>query len=353
MAWGLGRADLLDGLAIATKCTGDVADALAAATEAVALRRDAGDVWALAASLTTLSDSQWNTGDSIGAETTQQEVVALLEPHGESAPLALAYADLALTHMVASRLEPTMEACERALGMAQRTGADDALAAALNARGSIRIINGDPDGIDDLERCIEIARGAGLTSMVRRALANIGGGSADVRNYDAAEPALRAAIADAAATDDDVSLWCCSSSLAKVHLERGEWREAEDLLAGLPHGNAQKPLAQLFGLIVSGQLAARRGQPEAGAALERAWELAVGTQELQNMWPAAAALAQHAWLRGETDAIPALVSDTYAMATASGHALGDRGTRAVAAAGERPARGPSRVRRAVRAASAG
>jgi DNA-binding CsgD family transcriptional regulator len=69
-------------------------------------------------------------------------------------------------------------------------------------------------------------------------------------------------------------------------------------------------------LIVLGRLQARRGEPGAGDTLEDAWERAVHTGELQRLAPAAAALAEHAWLDGDSDATAAAIGLAWDVATA-------------------------------------
>ena len=105
---------------------------------------------------------------------------------------------------------------------------------------------------------------------------------------------------------------------ATLRVRRGEWRAAEaDARESLAMGE-QFGVSQCPSLIVLGRLAARRGDPSAGATLDEAWERAVETQELQRLAPAAAARAEHAWLDGDLEATVAIARPAYELAARLG-----------------------------------
>ena len=105
---------------------------------------------------------------------------------------------------------------------------------------------------------------------------------------------------------------------ATLRVRRGEWRAAEaDARESLAMGE-QFGVSQCPSLLVLGRLAARRGDPSAGATLDEAWERAVETQELQRLAPAAAARAEHAWLDGDLEATVAIARPAYELAARLG-----------------------------------
>ena len=87
------------------------------------------------------------------------------------------------------------------------------------------------------------------------------------------------------------------------------------------------PPSRIVALTVLGRLRTRRGDPDARAPLEEAWELAVRTSDLQRTWPVAAGRAEHAWLTGQPAAVPRLVAEPFALARRLGHewAIGELG----------------------------
>jgi DNA-binding CsgD family transcriptional regulator len=78
---------------------------------------------------------------------------------------------------------------------------------------------------------------------------------------------------------------------------------------------------------VLGRLRTRRGDPDARAPLEEAWELATKTGDLQRTWPVAAGRAEQAWLDGRPAAVPGLVAEPFELARRLGHewAIGELG----------------------------
>lgn len=305
------RAELLEGAAEQMRFTGAADEGVRAATEAVQLRRRGDDQHALAGALRILSSVQWLAGESRAAEATEQEAIALLEPHGDSRMLAEAYAAVAAFSMLGRRsVHDTAAWSARAIAMAERTGAAWALARALNARGSARILNEQPDGRADLERSMAVADEAGISSLVSLAWSNLGSAAGEVRDYATAEPALRQAITLAAAEDNDQLATYSAAWLARVQFEQGEWDAAEATLAALHlERSPSPPLPTWNALTVRGRIAARRGETQRAAArLERAWLLANTTGDLQRVWPTAAGRAELAWLTGSTDDVVSLRS---------------------------------------------
>jgi DNA-binding CsgD family transcriptional regulator len=87
------------------------------------------------------------------------------------------------------------------------------------------------------------------------------------------------------------------------------------------------PPTRIVALTVLGRLRTRRGDPDARAPLEEAWELATQTGDLQRTWPVAAGRAEQAWLDGRPAAVPGLVAEPFELACRLGHewAIGELG----------------------------
>jgi DNA-binding CsgD family transcriptional regulator len=137
---------------------------------------------------------------------------------------------------------------------------------------------GDPRAGADIERALRFARERGLDGYAQYLLGARGG--------------LRLLLGDCAAAEAD----------ARAALELGE----------------QPGVSLCPALIVLGRMQARRGDPQAGATLEQAWRTAVRSQELQRLGPAAASLAEHAWLQGDLDAVVAATRPVYDLAAERG-----------------------------------
>ena len=294
------RAELLEGIAQNARFTTAPAG-VQAALEALALRRAAGDDYAIAGSLNKLAMAYCSAGQFDASEQTKQEALRVLEPLGDTQLLAQACSLMAMTHLVASRADLTLEWSERAIGMAERTGADEALARAFNARGTMRILTGDPAGRDDLLHSITIANAIGNVTFAAIGWANLGAAAGETRDYATAEPALRNALPLGKEEDDNGLVSSCLGMLANLQLDRGEWDETERTLAALPPDC--EPRDDFTAQFVLGKLGARRGDPLAAARLTAAWQTAVDMGEFQALWPVAAARAELAWLQGDPAAL--------------------------------------------------
>ena len=73
-------------------------------------------------------------------------------------------------------------------------------------------------------------------------------------------------------------------------------------------------ITRIVALTVLGRRSARLRDADADRLLDEAWRLSVRTGDLQRLWPAAAARAESAWLRGEGARIPEIAGSAYAMA---------------------------------------
>jgi len=106
---------------------------------------------------------------------------------------------------------------------------------------------------------------------------------------------------------------------AHWQLEQGRWDEA--LATGefaLRQGSATSmSLIRVPALRVIGLVRARRGEPEAAAALDEAFALAV-PEEIQQIGPVAAARAEAAWLADDADSIAAITNHAFELASERG-----------------------------------
>ena len=243
--------------------------------------------------------------DPAGARTRALEAVAVLEGIAPSRALAFGYSILGSQDAVQARFSEALSWTERALRLAEETGAAEVVAHALTYRGVARASLGDDEGIADLQRAIEVAgrtRHADFETVASHNLASV---LLRVGRVAEAEPYLEHAERVAREYNLDVALFRIEAQLCLCLLLRGEWDEAErrlrDLLAGGadPGANAVNPLSFL------GRILARRGDPEAATLVERAWRLAVATGEDQKISVAGGARIEWLWLTGDAATVRA------------------------------------------------
>jgi ATP/maltotriose-dependent transcriptional regulator MalT len=218
-----------------------------------------------------------------------------------SAQRAVPFALRAYLAMLGRRCEEAVIWARRAVVEAEAAGDDGALAQALNALGSARIVGSDDEGgVADLERAAEIGAREGDPRSVSNAWSNIGSALGEVRQYGVAAEYLERTIRHARDHDMDFGLHYAVAWLARVRFETGDWDTAEGLLRDAL-GEGISPISPIVALCVLGRLRARRGEGSAAEPLAQAWELASQTGDLQRLWPVVAGRAELAYLTGERE----------------------------------------------------
>jgi DNA-binding CsgD family transcriptional regulator len=293
------RAELLEAYSVECYLSGLSGEAVSARQAAVVLREAAGDQERLGAGLRWLSRLHWWDGNRRAAEAAAARAIAVLEPLGPGHQLAMAYSNQAQLDMLAYRAEAARGWAGRALELARRLGDQETLSHALTNIGSARLQDGDPAGRVDLEAAFQVAVDAGLEDHAARAIGNLAGISAELRDDRHASADLDRALAFVQARELTGYVQQLLGHRARVRLDQGDWagaeRDAHAALAEPVHGGPRAVDA----LVPLGLLQARRGDPEAAATLQEATERAFGIGELRWIAQVAAARAEHAWLQGD------------------------------------------------------
>ena len=316
------RAEVLEAFAVESYQAGRADPALAACHEAVSLRRAAGDATRLADDLRVLSRLLWwASGDGAAAAQAGDEAVQLLEPLGASPVLALAYANRAQLLMLAQRSEEAVAVGERAIALAHELRDDAALVHAQTTVGSaLGYAHGVEAGDALLADAIRLGIAIGADEQVCRAAVNVAWTAVDWHRLERAEVDCATALALADERENRAFRLYALATRARLHVARGRWdaavADAEEVLA-----QAEGPaVARLPALTCLGLVEGRRGQAHAQGLLAEAADMARLTGELQRLRPVACALAELAWLRGDSDAIDEVTRAPYALALEVGNA---------------------------------
>ena len=161
----------------------------------------------------------------------------------------------------------------------------------------------DPSGWANLERSLALARRGAFHEHVGRAYSNIAAMSVSVRAYERAFSNLSAGLADC--EEHELESWrlYLLACRARARLETGDWQGAgDDADTVLRHARAT-PMTRIPALTVVGRLRARRGDPNARAALAEARELAGPSADLQRIGTLADLGAEVAWLAGDRQGV--------------------------------------------------
>ena len=149
----------------AAQQAGDFPGAADALGRAISSFRERGDIAGAAEALASRAVVSHYLGDS-GALADAQEAVALLEP-GQGQALVTALGRLAGTYLTRNDDSNAIAAADRALELAAELGLPQP-ARALGFRGSARSSLGDPDGLVEIDRALELllAEGRGRDAVV-------------------------------------------------------------------------------------------------------------------------------------------------------------------------------------------
>lgn len=308
------RADLLKRYADQCYLTDMRAEGIAALGEAAAIQRAGADRRELADTLLLRATSLSCAGRGPEAIAATREAAAILEDLGEEADLARALCELSATAMFDDRHADAISLGDRAIAIADRHGETTTLIRALNNVGTARLLAGDLEGLTLLERSLTLAREAGDPPNVGRAYINLTAGLSAHHDWRRAELYLAEGLAYC--SDAGLEAWenCLLGARAEYDLASGRFDEAALIAADLLARVEDHMSARIEALVVAGLVRARRGDPDAGAPLDEALEVAQADGSPQYVMPVAAARAEVAWLEGRPERIEAETAAAVALA---------------------------------------
>jgi len=213
-------------------------------------------------------------------------------------------------HMLAAEAEEAVETGLEALEMAEVLGLAGHQAAALNNIGTARAGLGDPQGVADLERAIEIASAAKNVREHGRALINLAVIMVLLGELARAHE-LELAAGEVGRTGGEiVGIRWSDGNLIKSHYWRGEWDEAvrlaesfiEEAEAGFVHYLAAQSYYH------RGVIRVARGDAGAADDVDRALELAEAARDPQVVFPTIAFAGHVYWVLGQRERAEALVA---------------------------------------------
>jgi len=292
------RASLLEARAWECNFIGQHEPAASARREAAALwralgesRREGENLAHLALTLTSVQMGEaWEAC---------RAAIVVLEPLGAGRELALAYRIQAMLHLFDHDYEESIALAEQAVALAEQHGDARVLAMALDTLGTGQLYVDDEQGRRTLERCLQVAREAGLEPRVATVYANLGSTAGELFRLDEAERYLADGYAYTTARDLDAIRVYILGWQALVHLARGRWEAAEGAAREALKHQLVSPANSIPALLALGRLQTRRGDAQAAATLIEAVALAERSGDFQNVAPAAAAQAEAAWLAGD------------------------------------------------------
>jgi class 3 adenylate cyclase/tetratricopeptide (TPR) repeat protein len=274
------------------------------AEEAVAIFRSAGEEVREGAALVALASVVWVQGDTARSSALEREALEKLERHPPGKELLDAYVRSGGSLSIAGRSEEALEIVDRALGLAEDLHLQSDLSRLYQFRGIARTDLGDPGGVGDLRKALEIAResgdvfaeGVGYTNLASNLLPTSPTEALAVWN-DGIEFAVKRGITGNRYWQLSESTWAL--------FDLGRWDEV------IERASVVVEWAEAGGLMYAGAIAApqhalvlvHRGHPdEAEPLLERFVPVARDAGDPQVVAPALAAAARLAAAKNDLPA---------------------------------------------------
>ncbi len=305
------RAELLERYSHECYLTNQGAEAAAALQRAIELHREQGHAREEGAALSSLSLILSCPGRIAESERAAQEAVTLLERLPAGRELAVAFANLSLVSMNA---EDAVLWGERALNLADRLEDIEVRTDALINVGNARYVSGAPGGRDDLVRCLELSREAGLDEQAGRALVSLVWGATGRREYAVADEYLEWGLEFVESRGLELFRVYLLAFKASADLAKGCWSEALDCASVVLRESFPSTAPPALALAVIGLIRARRGDSERWPPLDEALALVESSRELQRLAPVVAARAEAAWLDGEPEKIARATEEAFELA---------------------------------------
>ena len=295
------HARLYDGLGFESALIDRWEQAAEAQERALELWRELGDDVRIGDTLRSLSRTMFRLCRGEESDTAALSAVEILEKLPPTPELAYAYANLAARKI---GIEPAeaITLARQAQTLAKKFGASTILSDALNTEGCAMFNSGE-NGMDQLERALEVAIAAQLEEPAGRAYANLQAVLSSEYRFADAERYYVEGLAYAEEHDIGVTGTCLVGGQVWCLEKRGRWDDAEALSLPILDRADVSPVNRMSFVMALSQIYARRGQREMAASLlEEATESADGSGDPELVADVGTMRTEAAWLVGDDEA---------------------------------------------------
>jgi DNA-binding CsgD family transcriptional regulator len=312
------RAELLERRSHECYLIDDSAGAIQALENALACHRELGDERREAMALIALSEVMWCPGRTAEARESAERAVVLLERHAPGGELASAWAALAQLDMDADDFAAAHEEALRALELAERSGDEEPRLWANITLHTLALMGGDRAARDQLEASRDEAARAGLHALAGLAWVQLALAALSHREYATADADLTDGIGHARSHGLDLHELYLVAFRARWELDQGDWDDALATAATVLRHTQVSRLPRIIATVVTGLVAARRGEAGARQLLDEALVSAWPSSEPQRIGSAAAARAELAWLEGDRAGVERATTEALSLAAGRG-----------------------------------
>jgi DNA-binding CsgD family transcriptional regulator len=297
------QAQMFEQLAEEWGLTNQPLRAIESGKAALVLWRVLGDVEAQARVLSFLTPEYRMSGDKCGANESIAEALALLEPLHPGKPLAVAYGTRARLASNRGLERETLDFGQRALAVAQASGDATIESQVLNTIGSALLIAGDLSGYEPLQRSLEIALEGKLDECAARAYSNLVFCATLNHHFARADRSYREGVAFCEERGLFSSVAYIRTYAARLALDRGDWTEAAQIVFETSESTELVPVQRVPTRTTLALVRIRRGDPGAEELIDEVYDIALNMDEPERVGRLTAARAEHAWYRGDLEAI--------------------------------------------------
>lgn len=294
------RGPILDDWAREELLQDDVTEAIRLNELALLHYRKMGNAEAESGALGRAAQCYEMAGDRARAETLGRQAVAVLGPHRNGLHLARAIELNAWLASQSGDWEATRKLVEQAWEAAGNDADEWITIRCLHHRAAVAGVFGYPAGQPFWDEARERSAAAGLWEEEGRARVNSAWDAYEALDLQGALDFADGAIGSAIQHENPLHENYAKSLKARLLELKGDWAAAEDL-ARDQLGSAA--ISQMVVLPLLGILEARTGRDSARATLRRAWAMTQTAAEFQRLAPTAAAMAEYAWIYGQS-AVP-------------------------------------------------
>ena len=295
------RAALLEQLSADLYLTDRLQDAIRARERALELRREKGETVAVGRGHTAISGFAWYAADRALAEDHDRAAIAILSAADAPRPFGFALAHHGFLAAQRGDSADARQSWDRAARIADELGDDVVLRSTASIGLSIaRLLEGDIGARDDLLAASDVGLRHRLDDLATTPMSNLCHLDVEQGRLADAEESVAQALRLSEERDAPICTAWQLGVRARLRLLQGRWAEAErDARAVLKFGDL--PLSQLWPHLVLGLLLARREAPTDNAHLDHLWRLVNRLDGPGMVAPAAAALAENAWITRRPD----------------------------------------------------
>ena len=312
------RAELLHALSGECQLIDRIDESVAAAREALALRRELGDARGQAQTLRRLSGVLYCPGRIDESRAAALEALQVLRGIDADGLLADVYGQLADLSVESEDLDSALAWATATLELTQARADHELEILAQSIVAFARFLKGDVEGRQQLELIRARAAEAGLEFRVCDTDTHLVMVARRQGDYPRACAYLEPALTYASERGMELSRGYLLAEKARIELDLGRWDEATETAALVLGEPRRSRLPKLRALSVIGRVRARRGDPGVWEALDDALSLANVGQALAAIQPVAVARAEAAWLADDDEQIERETAFALALALRCG-----------------------------------